>query len=425
MKKILAAGSVALLISGGLVLGTASAASAHTPAINVDCDSISMDLFNYPAGDNVFTATLDGQDFGTTVFGTEYHSGTIELDPTVPHSWTVTIDSSDGTEWDTIITGESDPECIPVVEIPEQPADEVTQQISVPVIDCEARTASVTTTTNTTPYVWDGKSWVAGETATTSVTDTRAATEAECPLPVQVTPLACVPVGDWYTEDDDEAPVSTEDGLVFTGGSGSASGIRVAATGNLQGWTSVSYDASGSTDVFYFRLVLDTAVGNGGGWPYTSVTVTSGSPVTLDSTAYVSKLGASFTLAQIANLYPNAVITSAGFHLDSAATSEDVVTLASVTGPCATVDFTYTEEPPVVEPPVVVPPVVTPSGPAPVEPVANVVPTAVEADSLAETGVDATGMLSVAGLGLLILALGAGAIFWRIRLDRREAKHKA
>lgn len=161
--------------------------------------------------------------------------------------------------------------------------------------------------------------------------------------PEEVEPIACVPSGEWYTESDDALPVSSNAGLVFTGSNPQAVGIRTVASGNLQGWTSVSYSATGDTGLFYYRIVVDASAD--GGASYSSLTVTSGSPVTLASTAYSNKLGASHTLAEFAEIWPNAVITSVGFHLDSAATSEQSVTLASAAGDCTTGDWTSEPEP--------------------------------------------------------------------------------
>lgn len=67
---------------------------------------------------------------------------------------------------------------------PPQPEDGISQTISLPTYDCEARIVSVLTTTSTTPFIWDGKEWVPGETTTTDHTDYRDATAEECPVVV-------------------------------------------------------------------------------------------------------------------------------------------------------------------------------------------------------------------------------------------------
>jgi LPXTG-motif cell wall-anchored protein len=72
-------------------------------------------------------------------------------------------------------------------EVHEQPPPEVTSSISLPTIDCETGLATTTETTGTTPYVWDGKGFILGETVVTTTYPTRPVTEIECP-PVVVEP---------------------------------------------------------------------------------------------------------------------------------------------------------------------------------------------------------------------------------------------
>lgn len=230
--------------------------------------------------------------------------------------------------------------------------------------------------------------------------------------PVEVTPLACAPIGDWYTEGDDAEPVLTDEGLVFTGGSGDAVGLRAPVTGNLQGWAPVTYTATGDTEVFYFRIVIDSTADGGHG--YSSLTVTSGSPVTLDSVAYSNKLDTSKTIAEWAEFYPNAVITSVGFHLDSAATADQEVLLTAASGPCASANWVTeppVEEPPVEEPPAVVPPVVNPPAPA----ATTVTPTA-----LADTGFDNGPIAIMLGAGTLL----AGSVLLTAALANRRKANK-
>lgn len=205
--------------------------------------------------------------------------------------------------------------------------------------------------------------------------------KCETPPPAAVT---CTVTGAGYTESDDAAPVATKDGYLFTGGSGKAVGYRWPVTGNLQGIGTISYDATGSTSVFYYRIVIDASAD--GGSSYQSVTVTSGSPITLASTAYVNHVG-SMTLAAVVALYPNNKITSEGFHLDSGATAEDIVTLKSVTSPCG--DLSFIPVPPTTKPPVVTPPTTTPP------------------QTLAYTGAVTGGLVPI---GAVLLALGVSGL---------------
>lgn len=215
--------------------------------------------------------------------------------------------------------------------------------------------------------------------------------------PVVVAPLACLAVGDWYTESDDLAPVASPEGLVFQGGSGKAVGIRVPASGNLQGWAPVSFTATGGTEQFFFRIVIDASAD--GGPAYKSLSFPG--YTTVDSSSVSYQYGES--IAATAERFPNAVVTSVGFQTNSGAPADYAAVLSSATG-CATVDFTYTEEPPVEEPPVVTPPVVTPT-----------VTAAPAAADLAETGGTNPAPFLAAG----ILALVAGGIL--VAFQRRHA----
>jgi hypothetical protein len=225
--------------------------------------------------------------------------------------------------------------------------------------------------------------------------------------PTVVEPVVCVASGDWYTEGDDIAPIATPDGLVFNGGSGKAVGIRTLASGNLQGWTSLSFDASNVGDQFFFRLTINASAD--GGKAYQSLSFPGTSTVTQDSVSY--QFGE--TLAATAERFPNAVITSIGFQTNSGAPADFTSTLASVTG-CANVDFTYTEEeppteePPTEEPPVVVPPVVEEPVVTPTPTETPVVAQVASTDKLASTGGD-NGLVGLLIAG--ILALGGTALF--------------
>lgn len=349
MKKILAVCTTAVLAAGLALLGASLPASADEKICPEGNGWVKTDA----TGPEVFEVNFDAPD-GFLIGGTcvKAADGIVRTDDIAPPVETVTVASP-------AVNQNNKPQAvshysvllIAKVVVPVKPEPTTTREPS-EALDCEARVVNLSTKVTTTDWTLVDNVWVAAEpTITTEAGEPRAATEAECPTtPPVVTPLACTPVGDWYTEGDDNAPVATPAGLTFTGGTGKATGLRVPASGNLQGWAPVSYNATGATDKFYFRIVIDSTPNNGDGHPYSSLTVTSGSPVTLDSIAYSNKLGGSFTLAEIANLYPHAVITSVGFHLDSAAAADDTVTLTSATGPCATRDFTYVEVPEKPEP---------------------------------------------------------------------------
>jgi hypothetical protein len=225
--------------------------------------------------------------------------------------------------------------------------------------------------------------------------------------PVVIEPVVCVAQG-WYTESDDLEPSETEDGLLFYGGSGQAVGLRAVASGNLQGWTSLSFDATNVGDQFFFRLTIDASAD--GGKSYQSLSFPGTSTITQDSVSY--QFGE--TLAATAERFPNAVITSIGFQTNSGAPEGFGAVLSSVSGCGLNVDFTYTEEeppteePPTEEPPVVVPPVVEEPVVTPTPTETPVVATVASTDTLAATGGnDGLAGLLIAG----ILGLGGIALF--------------
>lgn len=152
-----------------------------------------------------------------------------------------------------------------------------------------------------------------------------------CP-PEVVQPVACTATGSWYSEDGGDPAVKPE-GVVFTA-TGQKPGLdyRVPATGNLQGWDSLAYTATGSDQLFP-RLVIDASAD--GGKAYQSLSFPATNPVTQDSVAY--QTGKS--IKQMAEQWPHAVITSVGFSMNSGATAGDTAVLTSVTSPCITRNF--------------------------------------------------------------------------------------
>ena len=155
-------------------------------------------------------------------------------------------------------------------------------------------------------------------------------------------PLACVPTSaNWYTEVDDITPTATPQGLRFQDADPTkAVGIRVPVTGNLQGWESLTFSNTGGTEQFFFRIVISSP---GDGFTYKSLSFPGYTTIDQNSVAY--QTGKS--IAQMVEVWPNAVITSVGFQTNSAAPADYVAVLQSVSGPCAVRDFV--PEPPVNE----------------------------------------------------------------------------
>lgn len=157
---------------------------------------------------------------------------------------------------------------------------------------------------------------------------------------VGVQPRACTSIGAWYTEHDDLAPVLTTEGLSFTSVGGKATGYRVPVDGNLQGWSPVSFVATGGTEQFFFRIVIDAKAD--GGKAYQSLSFPG--YTTIDSSSVAYQTGTS--IATIAETWPNAVVKSVGFQTNTGAPADFEAILKSVTGPCATANFV----PPTYEP---------------------------------------------------------------------------
>jgi hypothetical protein len=113
-----AAISAAILIAVPLAgLSIASSAQAHDGGITATCTSLSANLSKYPGGSTI-GGIVDGINLGTSTFGPSF-SQTLPLDPTIPHTWTITVKSGDGdSRYDFEKTGASDPACIPVVVPP-------------------------------------------------------------------------------------------------------------------------------------------------------------------------------------------------------------------------------------------------------------------------------------------------------------------
>ena len=202
LTRPLSALAIATALAAGSLLAAAPA-SAHTPVLDVDCDSIALNLTNYPAEGNTVTATLDGVT-SVTPFGSSFSSGPIALDPAVSHSWTVVIDSADGDAYDRTISGSSDPDCIPEVVVPEQPEPRV-EETSSSVTDCDAgviTTTHVRLTYNTVlvDNVWVEQEPVAEYSETTEPTD-----DVDCP-PVVVPPVEEPPVVTPPVVDEPVAP---------------------------------------------------------------------------------------------------------------------------------------------------------------------------------------------------------------------------
>jgi hypothetical protein len=254
--------------------------------------------------------------------------------------------------------------------------------------------------------VVDNPEYVAEYTEITPDIEHPAVPAVVCETPVE--PVVCVASG-WYTESDDVAPVEIENGLLFEANGSQAVGLRAAASGNLQGWTSLSFDAS-NIDEFFFRLTISSPED---GFTYKSLSFPGTSTITQDSVVYQTGL----TLAETAELYPNATITSIGFQTNSGAVAGYQSVLSSVNGCGLDVSFVpvveepeepVTPEEPVEPTPEPEQPVVTPEPTETPVPVAAAT-TTTDATTLASTGGNDGWLVGIIGA---ILALGGTALFF-------------
>jgi hypothetical protein len=138
----------------------------------------------------------------------------------------------------------------------------------------------------------------------------------------------------WYTEGDDAAPTVTDEGTLFEDAGSIATGIRVASDFPLSALPTITYTATGEgTEFFHVRLVVDNVedaevTGNRRD-DYQSLSVLSGSPVTLDSTVWVPGANVSITIAEYLEANAGTVVTSVGFHLDTNAPEGTAVLVTS------------------------------------------------------------------------------------------------
>ncbi len=99
MKRLLASAAATALALGGLLVATAAPASAHTPDVTADCTTLSVKLWAYSKKSNELTVTVDGKEVESTTFERQL-TRSYDLDPTQDHTWTVSVDASDGRQYD-------------------------------------------------------------------------------------------------------------------------------------------------------------------------------------------------------------------------------------------------------------------------------------------------------------------------------------
>lgn len=103
MKRILAGAATAALALGGLV-ATAMPASAHTPKVQDDCDSLTVQLWSYQGAHVV--VEIDGEVVRDEPFDHHFDES-FELDKTRAHTWAVSVDAKDDDQWDADFAGQT------------------------------------------------------------------------------------------------------------------------------------------------------------------------------------------------------------------------------------------------------------------------------------------------------------------------------
>src|SRR5690606_11092388 len=98
VKRLLASATATALALGGLLVATATPASAHSGEPIADCQSLTVDLWAYAKG-NGLTVVVDGQTLEPRSFDGRFRR-TYPLDPTQDHTWSVEVDAADHDRYD-------------------------------------------------------------------------------------------------------------------------------------------------------------------------------------------------------------------------------------------------------------------------------------------------------------------------------------
>lgn len=177
MKRTFAILSVAALLALGWVLGTGVSASAHTPTAAVSCSQANVSLVSYDSGATA-NVTLDGTVKHTGTFGGHYVQ-TWPLTATVNHTLVVHVVSKDGSKYN-FDFNQTTTGCVPVKPPQPQPIVVVTNHSTT---DCDAKTVTEYTDTTTTNWTYNDNTntWDKGTPTTVETSQSRPATEQECP----------------------------------------------------------------------------------------------------------------------------------------------------------------------------------------------------------------------------------------------------
>jgi hypothetical protein len=111
-STVLASAALGLSLAGAGMIA-APAAVAHTPAVSVDCDTLSVELTAYDSSGtdstpNTVTVSIDGTKADSEQFGREFSRAYLLGDNTRSHSYEVVVDA-EGTAYDKHFIGSSNP----------------------------------------------------------------------------------------------------------------------------------------------------------------------------------------------------------------------------------------------------------------------------------------------------------------------------
>ena len=105
--------TLAAVLIGGSILAASPAAAAQPPRISASCETLSVELQDYPSSEtaptpNTVTVSVDGDVVANEAFGSSYTAALPVGDATVAHDWSVTI-SALGASFNPTFTGTSTP----------------------------------------------------------------------------------------------------------------------------------------------------------------------------------------------------------------------------------------------------------------------------------------------------------------------------
>lgn len=133
MKKTIGALATAGL-AVAFVAGSQLPASAHTPTLAVDCGYVALQLTGYPAG-SFTSAVVDGKTVWSETFGAGGFQDSVNFDPKVKHTYTVTVKSGDGDpRYSSVVSGATPEACYAVTTPPVEHTPEPTPEPTPPVV---------------------------------------------------------------------------------------------------------------------------------------------------------------------------------------------------------------------------------------------------------------------------------------------------